>query len=70
MEFDRTYAQNQLNRIKELSKKNKWETKNLSKLHKELEINKLIVQKDEKQKTPIFDILQILSVTDENKDTK
>ena len=36
----------------------------------ELEINKLIVQKDEKQKTPIFDILQILSVTDENKDTK
>ena len=70
LEFDRTYAQNQLNRIKEISKKNKWETKNLSKLHKELEINKLIVQKDEKQKTPIFDILQILSVTDENKDTK
>ena len=27
-------------------------------------------KKDEKQKTPIFDILQILSVTDENKDTK
>ena len=53
-----------------MSKKNKWETKNLSKLHKELKIDKLIVQKDNKQKTPIYDILQILSVTDENKDTK
>ena len=70
LEFDRTYAQNQLNRIKEISKKNKWETKNLSKLHKELKIDKLIVQKDNKQKTPIYDILQILSVVDENKDTK
>ena len=70
LEFDRTYANNQLNRIKEMSKKNKWETKNLSKLHKELKIDKLIVQKDNKQKTPIYDILQILSVTDENKDTK
>ena len=70
LEFDRTYANNQLNRIKEMSKKNKWETKNLSKLHKELKIDKLIVQKDNKQKTPIYDILQILSVVDENKDTK
>jgi hypothetical protein len=65
LEFDRTYANNQLNRIKEMSKKNKWETKNLSKLHKELKIDKLIVQKDNKQKTPIYDILQILSVEDE-----
>ncbi len=69
LEFDRTYAQNELNRIKEVTK-GKWETKKLSKLHKELEINKLIVSKDGKQKTPIYDILQILSVTDENKDTK
>ncbi len=69
LEFDKTYAQNQLNRIKEVTK-GKWETDNLSKLHKELKIDKLIVSKDEKQKTPIYDILQILSVTDENKDTK
>lgn len=70
LEFDRTYAQNELNRIKEISKKNKWETKKLSKLHNELKIDKLIVPKDGKQKTPIYDILQILSVTDENKDTQ
>ncbi|MFA7090825.1 MAG: hypothetical protein WC149_03115 [Arcobacteraceae bacterium] len=63
LEFDTTYAQNQLDRIKEVSK-NKWESKNLSKLHNELKIDKLIVQKDEKQKTPMYDLLQILSVED------
>jgi CRISPR/Cas system-associated protein Cas10 (large subunit of type III CRISPR-Cas system) len=68
LEFDRTYAQNQLNRIKEMNKKNKWESKNLSKLHSELKMDHLIVQKDGKQKTPIYDLLQILSVVDENKD--
>ncbi|MCT7496021.1 Cas10/Cmr2 second palm domain-containing protein [Aliarcobacter cryaerophilus] len=70
LEFDRTYAQNQLNRIKEMSKKNKWKSDSLSKLYKELKIDKLIVEKDNKQKTPIYDILQILSATDEIKDTK
>lgn len=70
LEFDRTYAQNQLKRIKEMSKKNKWETKNLSKLYEGLELDNLVIEKDNKQKTPIYDILQILSVVDENKDTK
>jgi hypothetical protein len=67
LEFDRTYAQNQLNRIKEITK---WKSENLSKLHNGLKIDNLIVSKDKEQKTPIYDILQILSVTDENKDTK
>ena len=70
LEFDRTYAQNQLNRIKEIRKENKWKSDSLSKLYKELKIDKLIVEKDNKQKTPIYDILQILSATDEIKDTK
>ena len=70
LEFDRTYANNQLNRIKEMSKKNKWETKNLSKLYDGLELDNLVIEKDEKLKTPIYDILQILSVVYENKDTK
>jgi hypothetical protein len=65
LEFDRTYADNQLKRIKEVTI---WKSENLSKLHNELKIDKLIVQKDEKQKTPIYDILQILSVTDEKGD--
>ena len=70
LEFDRTYAQNQLNRIEEMSKKNNWKTKNLSNLHNELRIDNLIVNKDNSQKTPIYDLLQILSVVDENKETK
>ena len=53
-----------------MSKKNNWKTKNLSNLHNELKIDNLIVNKDNSQKTPIYDLLQILSVVDENKETK
>ncbi|WP_228137886.1 Cas10/Cmr2 second palm domain-containing protein [Aliarcobacter skirrowii] len=69
LEFDKTYAQNQLKRIKKMSE-GKWKSENLSKLYDGLELGNLVVEKDEKQKTPIYDILQILSVVDENKDTK
>ncbi|WP_418179164.1 Cas10/Cmr2 second palm domain-containing protein [Aliarcobacter lanthieri] len=65
LEFDRTYADNQLKRIKEVSKE-KWKSENLSKLYEKLKIDNLIVNKDEKLKTPIYDILQILSATDES----
>ncbi len=64
LNFDNTYAQNQLDRIKEVSK-DKWNSENLGKLYDGLKIDKLIVSKDGFRKTPIYDILQILSVEDE-----
>lgn len=67
LEFDKTYADNQLKRIKEVTS---WKSSSLEKLYDGLEIDNLIVQKDEEQKTPIYDILQILSVEDERGDKK
>ena len=61
--FDKTYAQNQLERIEEITNK-KWKSNNLERLYSGLKINYLIVEKDGKQKTPIYDVLQILSVED------
>ncbi|WP_295421269.1 hypothetical protein [Sulfurovum sp.] len=63
------YASNLLHRINEISKQNgEWNTcimdKNLKNFSKELSNETLIVQKDGEQKTPIYDILQIMSVTE------
>ena len=62
LNFDKTYADNQLERI---AKVTKWKSENLSNLYEGLKINYLIVEKDGEKKTPIYDILQILSVEDE-----
>jgi hypothetical protein len=63
-----TNAKNLLNRINKIVKEKKnWNCdimdKNLKFFHKELSNETLIVEKDGEQKTPIYDILQILSVT-------
>lgn len=59
------YAQNLLNRIYALSTKeyNTAMDNNLKKLHSELSGKKLIVEIEKDKKTPIYDILQIHSVT-------
>lgn len=59
LDTNETYAENELKRINEITN---WSSKNLSKLHKDLSLENLIVQKDKFRKTPIYDILQILSV--------
>lgn len=51
-----TYANASLTRINEIADKN-WKSSNLSILHKDLNMNNLIVE----NKTPIYDILQTLS---------
>ena len=61
-------ANNLLNRINQItSQSGKWNckimNKNLENLYPELTNNNLIVKKDELYKTPIYDILQILSTT-------
>jgi CRISPR/Cas system-associated protein Cas10 (large subunit of type III CRISPR-Cas system) len=63
------YAENMLKRINDMVKKsNNWNCeimeKNLKNFKKELSNETLIVKKDEKNKTPIYDILQILSATE------
>lgn len=67
LSFDRDYAKNQLERINEISS-TKWKSEYLEKLYPELSLNTLIVKKDKVLKTPIYDILQILSVEDEKND--
>jgi len=62
-------AKNLLNRINQIVKdKNEWNCeimdKNLKYFHKELSNENLIIDKDGYKKTPIYDILQILSITD------
>ena len=62
-------AKNLLDRINKITKESgKWNCdimdKNLKFFHKDLSNDTLIVQKDGYKKTPIYDILQILSVTD------
>ena len=67
LDFDKTLADNQLKRINEVAK---WKSGNFDKLYRGLKLNNLIVEKDGFSKTPIYDILQILSVEDENGDKK
>lgn len=62
------YAKNMLNRINEVTlQSGKWNCrimdKNLENLYRGLLDNTLILQKDGMDKTPIYDILQILSAT-------
>lgn len=64
-----TYADNLLQRInKMVSQNSKWDScimdKNLKNLKTELSNEKLIIDKDGMRKTPIYDVLQILSVTE------
>ncbi len=63
------YAHNQLNRINEVAKlSQEWDScimnKNLKNFNKELSNEELIIKKDGFDKTPIYDVLQILSVTE------
>jgi len=65
-----TYAENLLKRINTMTQQsNEWNCeimdKNLEKFDKELSSKNLIIKKDRKWRTPIYDILQILSVTEE-----
>jgi len=64
-----TYSENLLTRINTmLEQSNEWNCeimdKNLERLDSKLSNEKLIIEKDEYSKTPIYDILQILSVTE------
>lgn len=63
------YATDMLNRINEMAKQSSdWNScimnKNLENFNKELSNEKLIIKKDHALKTPIYDVLQILSVTE------
>jgi hypothetical protein len=63
------YADNMLKRINAMAKQSsEWDScimdKNLKEFDKELSNEKLIIEKDGMKKTPIFDVLQILSVTE------
>ncbi len=63
------YAIDMLNRINEMAKQSSdWNScimdKNLEIFNKELSNEKLIIEKDGELKTPIYDVLQILSVTE------
>lgn len=62
-------AKNMLDRINEMASQNsKWNScimdKNLKQFKQELSNKNLIIEKDGCQKTPIYDVLQILSVTE------
>jgi len=64
-----TYASALLNRINDMAQQNKeWNScimeKNLKQFNQELSNEQLIIEKDNYLKTPIYDILQILSVTE------
>lgn len=61
LDINRTYADNELKRIKEITS---WKSENLPKLYSGLSLDELIITKDDKEKTPIYDILEILSVED------
>ncbi|PID47067.1 MAG: hypothetical protein CR967_05810 [Proteobacteria bacterium] len=61
LDNNRTYADNELKRINQITT---WKSENLSNLYKNLSLENLIVTKDGAEKTPIYDILQILAVED------
>lgn len=63
LQFNKEYAKAESIRIAEIFK-DKWESKNLATLHRELSLANLILMIDNVEKTPIYDILQILSVQD------
>lgn len=70
-----TNAKNLLKRVNTIVKeKDNWNCEimdnNLKFFHKDLSNENLIIKKDDYMKTPIYDILQILSVTDIPKETK
>jgi len=65
----KTYSENLLARINEMIETNsKWNCKimenNLENLYKGLSNKNLVINKDNMEKTPIYDVLQILSVTE------
>lgn len=67
---DNTYAKNLLDRINQVAEeKNNWNCKvmdrNLKIFNKKLAHHTLIIEKDGYMKTPIYDVLQILSATEE-----
>lgn len=62
LHFDESYSQFQLQRINTLADENKFETKYLNELYNGLSLKNLFVEKDEKFKTPIYDILQLISI--------
>lgn len=65
LSYDRNLANLQLERIEQVSK-DKWKSKKLEEYYNGISLKNLIVEKDgSPQKTPIYDVLQILSVTDE-----
>ena len=64
-----TYSKNLLKRINDMAKQSSdWNScimdNNLKNFNKELSNENLIIEKDNQKKTPIYDILQILSVTE------
>lgn len=61
---DKNIAKRELDRIAEIFNPNKWESEHFEKLHKGLSLKKLIIKVQSKEKTPIYDVLQILSVED------
>lgn len=66
------YATNLLKRINKMAQKNEeWRScimdKNLKNLNRELSNDTLIVEKDGEKKTPVYDILQIISATEAKK---
>ena len=63
LKFDRNFANLELKRIHKIFSK-KWQSDNFTKLHKDLSLQNLIIKKDDEEKTPLYDILQILSVED------
>jgi hypothetical protein len=63
------YANLMLTRINEMAAQSNWNScimnKNLERFDKQLSNDTLIIEKDGVKKTPIYDVLQILSVTEE-----
>ena len=63
------YADLMLTRINEMAAQSNWNScimnKNLERFDKQLSNDRLIIEKDGVKKTPIYDVLQILSVTEE-----
>jgi len=63
------YASNLLQRINEITQQSKeWDScimdRNLKNIDQELSNENLIIKKDGELKTPIYDIIQVLSITD------
>ncbi|TLS92211.1 hypothetical protein FE244_07090 [Aliarcobacter thereius] len=68
LSFDKKLAESELKRVVKMAEDKKWRSENLSKLYSGLSLEKLIVQKDGVDKSPIYDILQIEKILKGNKD--